>query len=416
MSPSAPLALEHDFLTLDASDARFYQEENWAAYLCIHSTDPVYRVDAQFSRPFWNVCKHEYCKQVGMDLDLFSTEYGVHLEDTAFDLKPDESAAAAAQAAASDPLRAALFPPCLVDSATHKRYRAPVNPPFRHERIAGLEGAVRAHIRSVLDTVEPDVEIDFMTAFASRIPLLVTAELLGVSAEHEHDFEHWSRQIIQQSEPGFEPDWPALAAMVQFMRDALADRREHPRDDVISVLAQSGLPEEVVVGWCWLILIAGIETTGGLLGAGLDLLLRHPDQRARVVQDPALIRQTVAEMLRMISPGRYIRRTATADTEIGGHQIAKGDMVAMNFTVANFDPELFEDPLRFDIDRKPSETAAFSYGLHRCLGMSVALLESRIAFEELFARFPDIELCGKTVVRPTTATVVVERVPVVLRG
>jgi cholest-4-en-3-one 26-monooxygenase len=90
----------------------------------------------------------------------------------------------------------------------------------------------------------------------------------------------------------------------------------------------------------------------------------------------------VAEMLRVITPGRNIRRTATADTELGGHSIKAGEAVAMNFTVANYDPSMFDDPLRFDIERNPNDALAFSYGPHRCIGMSVARLESAIAFEE----------------------------------
>jgi cholest-4-en-3-one 26-monooxygenase len=121
----------------------------------------------------------------------------------------------------------------------------------------------------------------------------------------------------------------------------------------------------------------------------------------------------VAEMLRVITPGRYIRRTATADTELGGHSIKAGEAVAMNFTVANYDPSMFDDPLRFDIERNPNDALAFSYGPHRCIGMSVARLESAIAFEELLGRFPTTEALGQAVYRPSTATAVVESLPVV---
>jgi cytochrome P450 len=127
---------------------------------------------------------------------------------------------------------------------------------------------------------------------------------------------------------------------------------------------------------------------------------------------PMLIRRAVAEMLRVITPGRYIRRTATADTEIGGHRIRAGDAVVMNFTVANFDPAMFDDPLCFDITRRPSEALAFSWGPHKCIGAAVALVETRIAFEELLSRFPGITARGPAVIRPSLATVVVESMPV----
>jgi cytochrome P450 len=118
-------------------------------------------------------------------------------------------------------------------------------------------------------------------------------------------------------------------------------------------------------------------------------------------------------MLRVITPGRYIRRTATADTEIGGHAVREGDAVVLNFTVANFDPAMFDDPLRFDVDRNPNDALAFSYGPHRCIGMPLARMESAIAFEELLAAFPATRAAGAAVFRPSLATAVVESFPVV---
>jgi cytochrome P450 len=121
-------------------------------------------------------------------------------------------------------------------------------------------------------------------------------------------------------------------------------------------------------------------------------------------------------MLRVITPGRYIRRTAAVDIDLGGQAIKKGDAVVMNFTVANFDPEMFADPLVFDLDRNPDPHLAFSWGPHRCVGQSLALLESVIAFEEFLARFPNSELRGAAVFRPSLATAVVESLPVVFKS
>jgi cytochrome P450 len=176
------------------------------------------------------------------------------------------------------------------------------------------------------------------------------------------------------------------------------------------------LEHQDILMWCCILLAAGVETTGNLIGAGMDLLLRHPDQMRRLAEDPSLTRQALSEMLRVVTPGRYIRRTATADTTLGGHEIATGDVLALNFTVANYDPVMFEDPLRFDIDRNPNEALAFSYGPHRCIGMSVARMESTIAFEELLTRFPHTQGAGPAVMRPSTATAVVESLPVVFRA
>jgi cytochrome P450 family 142 subfamily A polypeptide 1 len=272
---------------------------------------------------------------------------------------------------------------------------------------------VREEVRRILDALAPGVEQDFKAVFANRVPLLVTTRLLGVSTEREHDFELWADTVLSSFEPGAQPDFEALGNMVAFFAGEVAARHAHPRDDLMTALTRSSLSDEEVVMWCWLLLVAGLETTGNLIAAGLALLRRDGAAWGRVADDPSLIKQAVAEMLRVVTPGRYIRRTATEDVEVGGHLIREGDAVVMNFTVANYDPEMFDDPLRFDIDRRPNDALAFSYGPHRCVGMSVARLESMIAFEELLARFPDTELAGDPVFRPSLATAVVESLPVV---
>lgn len=397
-------------LTLDASDPRFYMEANRPAYLEIHAGDPVYWVEAEHTQPFWNVCNHELIREVGKNAELFTTEFGVHLNAAAFTVKSsdDESPGAG--------LPVALTPANIMDAANHRRVRAPINPHFRHDHVAKLEQGVREEIRRILVALEPGVETDFVPAFATRVPLLVTTRLLGVSTDREHDFETWANVVLESFEPGAVPDFAALGEMVAFFSAEVAARHEHPQDDLVTQLTQTSLSDEEVVMWCWLLLVAGLETTGNLIAAGLDLLLRDPEQQRRVADDPSLIRPAVAEMLRIVTPGRYIRRTATADTELGGHAIAKGDAVVMNFTVANYDPEMFSDPLRFDIGRNPNDALAFSYGAHRCVGMSVARMESAIAFEEFLARFPNTQRCGEARFRPSLATAVVESVPVVFRG
>ena len=388
-------------LTLDASDPRFYDEANRPAYLQIHAEHPVYRVDAAYAKPFWNVCTHALVREVGKNVELFTTEYGVHLENTAFETSGVQG------------LVNALKPANIMPAKDHRRVRGPLNPHFRHDQIGKMENEVRRIVTTLLDEIVPGEETDFMRAFAARVPLQVTAALLGVSTEREHDFALWADAVLKSFEPGSEPDWPAIGALVGYFTEEIAARRADPQPGLITDMVATDLSEQEVLMWCCILLAAGIETTGNLIGGGMDLLLRHPDQHARLAGDPALVPQAVAEMLRVVTPGRYIRRTATADTELAGHAIAAGEAVAMNFTVANYDPLMFPDPLRFDIDRNPNGALAFSYGPHRCIGMSVARLESAIAFEELLVRFPGTTALGPAVVRPSTATAVVESLPVI---
>ena len=402
---AAPPAVGTGGLTRDASDPGFYTEANREAFLLIHAEDPVYWVDARYTQPFWNVCRHDLIREVGQNGELFTTEFGVHLNAAAFDIKT-----AGANPASALPI--ALRPANVMDAPNHRRVRNPINTKLRPGAVAGLETAFRAEIRGLLDQVPLEGTTDFMSAFATRVPLLATTRLLGVSAERERDFANWANIILESFEPGATPDFQAIGEMVAFFAAEVADRHRAPREDLITTMLDTDLSDDEVVMWCWLLLVAGIETTGNLIGAGLDLLLRHPETLAQLVADPSLIRPSVAEMLRIVTPGRYIRRTATDDTEIGGHRIRKGDAVVMNFTVANFDPVTFDNPLAFDITRRPSEALAFSWGPHRCIGSAVALLESRVAFEELLGRFPTIAARGPAVFRPSLATAVVEHLPV----
>ena len=395
--------------TRDASNPRFYAEANREIYLQIHAEDPVYWVEASHTQPFWNVCRADLIREIGQNVELFTTEFGVHLNAAAFDVKSTDPHPAAA-------LPVALRPANVMDADSHRRVRNPINTKLRPGAVAGMETVFRNDIRTLLDQVPIGQEVNFMTALATRVPLLVTTSLLGVSAEREHDFETWANVILESFEPGATPDFAAIGQMVAFFTAEVADRHRTPREDLITALLQTELSDGEVVMWCWLLLVAGIETTGNLIGAGLDLLLRHPEALAQLVDEPSMIRPAVAEMLRIVTPGRYIRRTATEDAEIGGHRVRKGEAVVMNFTVANFDPATFDDPLAFDITRNPSEALAFSWGPHRCIGSPVALLEARIAFEEILARFPNIESRGPATFRSSLATAVVEELPVLFRS
>jgi cytochrome P450 len=237
-------------LTLDASDPRFYEERNRPAFLRIHAEHSMYKVDAAFAKPFWNVCTHELIREVGKNVELFTTEYGVHLENTTFETSGGEG------------LVNALKPANILPPKEHRRVRAPLNPHFRHDRIGKLDDEIRGIVGTLLDGVVTGEETDFMRAFAARVPLQVTAALLGVSTEREHDFARWADAILNSFEPGSEPDWPAIGELVGFFTEEIAARRTAPRSGLISDMLTSDLSEQEVLMWCCILLAAGIETTG----------------------------------------------------------------------------------------------------------------------------------------------------------
>ncbi len=261
-----------DSLTLDASNPRFYEEPNREAYLRIHAEHPIYKVDAEYSDPFWNVCTHELIKKVGVDTDLYTSEYGVHLVNSAFTTTGQEE------------LTNALRPAIITPTEEHRRLRSPINPFFRHDAIGRMEDQVREIVRGLLDEIEPGAEVDFIKAFGSRVPILVIAELMGVSGEREKDFGRWGDAVLTSFEPGNEPDLAALGELAQYFGAEIESRKADSREGLVTAMLATDLSDQEVLMWCCILLAAGIETTGNLIGDGMSLLLRYPDQMARLAR------------------------------------------------------------------------------------------------------------------------------------
>jgi len=179
-------------------------------------------------------------------------------------------------------------------------------------------------------------------------------------------------------------------------------RLEPPREDLTTLILEgdfAGQPmSDIDFGSFFVQLVtAGNDTTKTMLSSGLWALLQHPDQLAELRADPTLVPGAVEEILRWVNPLHYFRRTATTDLELGGVAIAEGDKVAMYYTSANRDEDVFDDPQRFDIHRSPNPHLSFGIAEHFCLGVHLARLEGRVFFHELLAAFADIELSGDPV-------------------
>jgi cytochrome P450 len=187
--------------------------------------------------------------------------------------------------------------------------------------------------------------------------------------------------------------------MFSYGNNIAEDRRANPRDDLVSVIANAEVEGErlsqVEFNMFWLLLvIAGNETTRNLLSGGTLALIEHPDQRDRLLADPALLPTAIEEMLRFVSPVIHFRRTATQDTEVAGQPIARGDKVVVYYVSANRDETVFADPDRFDVARTPNEHVAFGVGPHFCLGAHLARQEIGAMFTLLLERVPHLELTG----------------------
>jgi cytochrome P450 len=295
-----------------------------------------------------------------------------------------------------------------MDPPRHQRHRRPLTVPFGKPQIASLEKRVRDICRDILAEVierfgdgEP---VDLIHDVAGPLPTRVLGEVLGLPEEdwgHLHEKAALSARTIGEA-----PDHEGIAAVgalaVYAMEHAARRRLEPPRDDVTSLMLASEINGQTMDDLEFALqfvqlFIAGNDTTVGMLGNGLDVLLDHPDQLAALRAEPDLMGGAVEEILRYAGPLHYFRRTALVDTELGGKQIRAGDKVGLYYVSANRDETVFEDPDTFDIRREHNKHVAFGFGEHFCLGIHLARLEGRVFFSELLATFGSIERAGDPV-------------------
>lgn len=303
------------------------------------------------------------------------------------------------------------------DPPVHDRLRAVVNRGFTPRRIGALEPRVREIAVACIDEIVSKGQMDLVGDLSMPLPVRVIAEILGVPSERLHDFKRWSDAIILSSTgmTGATDPQESLRAheeFLDFFSEAIAVRRKNPTDDLIStlILAEQGggtLSENEVLGFTVLLLVAGNETTTNLLGNALLALTEHPDELARVAEHPELIPGLVEEALRYDTPVQAIFRQTLSDAELGGVVIPKGKMVMVLLGSANRDEEWLPDASRFDVRRDLKGHIGFGFGVHFCLGASLARLEARVALEELFRRCKNLE-------RTTSQVEMIESV--ILRG
>lgn len=239
---------------------------------------------------------------------------------------------------------------------------------------------------------------DLISEFATPIPSLVICELLGVPYEDRESFQARTRSILDFNQP---PEARGKAQMEasMYMAELVGRARVEPGEDLLGMLVREHgdqISDDELAGIGGLLLVAGHETTASMIGLGTLAMLRHPDQLDLVRADPDRVEGMVEELLRWLTIiHQGAAKVASADTEIAGVPIAKGDVVVVSLPAANRDPALAEDPDRFDIQRPDMPHVAFGYGAHHCIGAPLARMEMRIAFSALFDRFPGLREAGE---------------------
>lgn len=354
---------------------------------------------------FWAVLTHADVVRVAREPVLFSASAGgVVLEDL-----PEESL---------EMMRHMLL---AMDPPGHVVHRKPLAETFKAKVIAGMEDQIRGICRRIIGRAVEAGDVELVHDVAAHLPTEVMGRLMGLPTDDWATLHHLAERQTSGQDPeitGGEPDHTASIEMAMYAIEFAGRRRtEPPQPDLTTLILDGdfgGEPmSDVDFGSFFVQLVtAGNDTTKTMLSSGVLALLQHPDQLAELRADPALLPGAVEEILRWANPLHYFRRTATDDTELHGVPIAAGDKVAMYYTAANRDDDVFADAQRFDVHRSPNPHLSFGIAEHFCLGVHLARLEGRVFFEELLAATSSIELTGEPVRLRSNLNNSYKRVPV----
>ncbi len=378
--------------------------EDWASDYDV--TDPTYQTDPY---PIWDDlrgrCPVGHTERLGGSYLPLTWD---HIAAVAYDTENFSSRDVGVLPAPPEASTTLVAPPITSDPPFHTEARRILLPFFSPRAVDSLETQTRDIAAELLDTIERrldagEVIADAAGDYAQHIPVRVITHMLGIPREDEPTFLDWAIDIFQRAADDPAIGRRATKEILAYFEEQVADRRADPRDDLISELLRAelgGAPltPKHVLGTCFLLLMAGIDTTWSSIGASLWHLATNADDRDRLVAEPELIPQAVEEFLRAYAPVT-MARIAVNDTEVGGCPVSAGDRVLLPFPAGNRDPEKFDRPAEVDIDRSRNRHFAFGIGIHRCLGSNLARMEVRVAIEAWLERFGSFALVPGVEVR-----------------
>jgi cholest-4-en-3-one 26-monooxygenase len=302
-----------------------------------------------------------------------------------------------------------------MDPPRHVKLRRLVNKGFTPRAVDAMEPKIREITNIILDGIAAKSSCDFVVDVSSQLPLAVICGMMGVEHENWPLMFDLTNKVLGAGDPEYQTDVPedqrgtqeaaritgqkGGMQLVGFFAEILEQRRRQPQNDLVSILLESEvdgekLTQNDLLEFCFLLILAGNETTRNAISGGLLAFHDFPEERARLQADMALLPTAVEEILRWVSPVMHMSREVTEDVVIRGQPIKAGERVIMWYPSVNRDEDIFPEPYRFDITRTPNEHLAFGIGEHFCLGAGFARMELRLMFQELFRRFPAIEVAG----------------------
>jgi cytochrome P450 len=338
---------------------------------------------------FWVLTRYEDIRTVALDDETFSSAQSIVIP---------------AKQNASQPSI-----PIETDPPIFHEYRRVMQPLFSPTAVDRLEPAIESFVTGCIDEFIEAGLCDFVHDLADPLPALTTLHKLGLPLDDWARFAEPLHKTVflRQGDPARAGVMEQLAWIRQVIVDAVADRRRHPRDDMITYLVNAtvdGRPIESdeVVAMIVLTIQGGFDTTGSAIGNALLYLDADRDARRRLIEDPALIPSAVEELLRFEAPQFALARVATRDVEIGGQHIAAGERILLVWASGNRDETVFSAPNEVVLERSPNRHMTFGLGAHRCLGSTLARREILVALRAVLRRMPDYEIHYEQVVRAQT--------------
>jgi len=382
------------------ADHRIHDSYRW-----LRANNPLGIARLEQFDPFWVVTKHAHIQSISRQNELF------HNADRPTTLTNRAVEARVRKITGGPNLVRSLVQ---MDAPDHPKYRALTQGWFMPANLGKFEARVREIARATVQRMlDKGSACDFVEDVALGYPLHVIMEILGVPEADEPRMLRLTQELFGPQDPDTARSREALSAeqfsaMMQavvgdfsaYFRRITEDRRRNPRDDLATVIANARIggdymPDHDATSYYMIVATAGHDTTSSSTAGAIWALAEDPEQFARVKANPELIPGLVDEAIRWMTPVKHFMRSATADTELSGRRITKGDWLMLCYASGNRDEEVFEHPDRFRSDRKPNRHVAFGYGAHLCLGQYLAKLEMRILFEELLPRLKSLSLGGE---------------------
>lgn len=376
----------------------------------VHARGPIHRVERPGYDPFWAVVDHAAIQTIARQPKLFTNQPEVVL--------------ASQQVIAKRPFDVNSL--VHMDAPEHAKYRKLVSDWFKPGSLTRLAGRIDTLGQQALARMEAaGGECDFAVDVALPYPLQVILEILGLPEADYPLMSRLTQEFFGQEDPDLRRGAISTNVVKATMQEMLAyfgrltaERQARPTEDLATLIANGKIdgdpmPDAQRLSFYMIIATAGHDTTAYAISGGMLSLLEHPDQLALLQQRPDLLENGIEEMLRFSAPARHFMRTASEDTEVAGQEIRKGDWLYLSYPAANLDPSVFEDPLRFDVERvNANRQLSFGYGVHFCLGAPLARMELRSLFGKLLSRIESIELAGEAAHTSTTVVGGVKRLPV----